>query len=100
MLKNRYFWPFLAKMGKKGLFAGYTPKMAILALFGAPEGLVLHQPLAAGPCAPAGVPGVPPGWGSPHRGEGRIPAFLTEASALVGAETQLGKEVVSHPWGP
>jgi len=65
MLKNRYFWPFLAKMGKKGLFAGYTPKMAILALFGAPEGLVLHQPLARGPGRPLGLRRPLPGPGDP-----------------------------------
>jgi len=100
MLKNREIWPFLAKFPKKWVFRGITPKRGFFALFGVPRAGVLHQPLAAGPCPRPGVPGSP-GWGSPHRGEGRIP-FLPEGGAdlWVAAGAVYGKEVLVLPRVP
>jgi len=80
--ENRENWPFLAKITKKPVFAGYTPKRPFFGLFGTPPARVLHQPLEPLPRGREGsrraLPGSPgvPGARDPGSWPGQVPALL------------------------
>jgi len=67
------FLRFLAKNGVFGLSGGFLGPWGLPA--GVPEGLLLHQPLTAGPCGPSGTPETLAPWrgGTPERGQGGLP---------------------------
>jgi len=71
MSKNRHFWRFWRKTAFLAVFTRKRPFWAFLALRG---GLFYINPSRRGPVVPARGSRGTPGWGSPHRGEGRIPS--------------------------
>jgi len=67
-----------AFFGEKGENTGFYPFLAKNGVFGVPEGLVLHQPLAPGPC---------PGRGRLPRASG-APARRASPTGVDGAERE------------
>jgi len=95
MSKNRHFWRFWPKTA---FLAVFTRKRPFWAFLGPPRGLFYINPSRRGPAVPAGGPGVPPGWGSPHRGEGRIPSPSGRSlpQALAEARTRPVKRILDN----